>query len=399
MSKSCAGMLEEMLKCAEQSKCYSSSRSRRENSNSEEGGNDDDDDALEFCVNALMRTTTIDDDVDDEKKKKKKNQITELGLDECVVKKQASKRRVKFVARKSVKNTRSSFPSKDDVVSTKDTQRARTISFDIRAEEERDVRAAAAALRARCFRTSFEERWRRRRGNESSDERDEASLRRAYFEKLVQDELHQDALLPARTEKMALVVPRSAFLSQSFSFSSSSSSFEIEDEYLVVERRADEMGEEEQKENQDEDTALVVVATLDYVIADKLQGELLCGDKGNGQSFDSEKYAFNEATQTYEFMPKTIERAYCFNVCVLGSYRGQGFAHRLIREAVRRVALNSVKFLYVHVELNNAPALRCYESFGFLEEKKESERVAVKLGRPPRKLLFVTVAPVAEACA
>ena len=104
MSKSCAGMLEEMLKCAEQSKCYlsrsrSRSRSRRENSNSlEEGGgnDDDDDDALEFCVNALMRTTTTnDDDDDDEKKKKKKkkkknnkNQITELGLDECVVKKQ-----------------------------------------------------------------------------------------------------------------------------------------------------------------------------------------------------------------------------------------------------------------------------------------------------------------------
>lgn len=93
MSKSCAGMLEEMLKCAEQSKCYlSRSRSRRENSNSleEEGGNDDDDDALEFCVNALMRTTTTtdDDDDDDEKKKNNKNQITELGLDECVVKKQ-----------------------------------------------------------------------------------------------------------------------------------------------------------------------------------------------------------------------------------------------------------------------------------------------------------------------
>ena len=83
-----------MLKCAEQSKCYlSRSRSRRENSNSEEeGGNDDDDDALEFCVNALMRTTTNDDDDDDDEKKKKrdnnKNQITELGLDECVVKKQ-----------------------------------------------------------------------------------------------------------------------------------------------------------------------------------------------------------------------------------------------------------------------------------------------------------------------
>ena len=99
MSKSCAGMLEEMLKCAEQSKCYlsrsrSRSRSRREKSNSLEEGGGNDDDALEFCVNALMRTTTTnDDDDDDEKKKKKKknnnkNQITELGLDECVVKKQ-----------------------------------------------------------------------------------------------------------------------------------------------------------------------------------------------------------------------------------------------------------------------------------------------------------------------
>ena len=83
-----------MLKCAEQSKCYlsrsrSRSRSRRENSNSEEGGGNDDD-ALEFCVNALMRTTTTtdEDDDDDEKKKNNKNQITELGLDECVVKKQ-----------------------------------------------------------------------------------------------------------------------------------------------------------------------------------------------------------------------------------------------------------------------------------------------------------------------
>ena len=80
-------MLEEMLKCAEHSKCYLSRSRRRENSNSEEGGNDDD--ALEFCVNALMRTTTNDDDNDEKKKKNNnKNQITELGLDECVVKKQ-----------------------------------------------------------------------------------------------------------------------------------------------------------------------------------------------------------------------------------------------------------------------------------------------------------------------
>ena len=76
MSKSCAGMLEEMLKCAEQSKCYlsrSRSRSRRENSNSEEGGGNDDDDALEFCVNALMRTTTTNDDDDDDENNNNNN--------------------------------------------------------------------------------------------------------------------------------------------------------------------------------------------------------------------------------------------------------------------------------------------------------------------------------------
>ena len=56
---------------------------------------------------------------------------------------------------------------------------------------------------------------------------------------------------------------------------------------------------------------------------------------------------------------------------------------------MRRVALKSVKFLYVHVEIQNTSALRCYESFGFSEEKKESELVAINLGRPPRKLLFV----------
>ena len=62
---------------------------------------------------------------------------------------------------------------------------------------------------------------------------------------------------------MALVVPRSSFLSSSSPSSSfSSSSFEIEEEYLVVERIIEKQGEEQK---QDEDDAFVVVATLDYV--------------------------------------------------------------------------------------------------------------------------------------
>ena len=59
MSKSCKGMLEEMLECAEQSKCYSP-----------ENGRD-----LEFCVTALLSSSESD-------------ATTKHGLDECMTKKQ-----------------------------------------------------------------------------------------------------------------------------------------------------------------------------------------------------------------------------------------------------------------------------------------------------------------------
>jgi len=59
MSKSCKGMLEEMLECAEQSKCYSP-----------ENGRD-----LKFCVTALLSSSESD-------------ATTKHGLDECMTKKQ-----------------------------------------------------------------------------------------------------------------------------------------------------------------------------------------------------------------------------------------------------------------------------------------------------------------------
>ena len=71
MSKSCKGMLDEMLKCVEQSECCCATKTTR---NGEEGGKRKDH-SLEFCVNALMHS-------DDETK------VTALGLDECVVKAQ-----------------------------------------------------------------------------------------------------------------------------------------------------------------------------------------------------------------------------------------------------------------------------------------------------------------------
>ena len=59
MSKSCKGMLEEMLECAEQSECYSP-----------ENGRD-----LKFCVTALLSSSESD-------------ATTKHGLDECMTKKQ-----------------------------------------------------------------------------------------------------------------------------------------------------------------------------------------------------------------------------------------------------------------------------------------------------------------------
>jgi cytochrome c oxidase assembly factor 5 len=72
MSKSCKGMLDEMLKCVEQSECCCATKTTT-TTLGEEGGKRKD--LLEFCVNALMHS-------DDETK------VTALGLDECVVKKQ-----------------------------------------------------------------------------------------------------------------------------------------------------------------------------------------------------------------------------------------------------------------------------------------------------------------------
>ena len=74
MSKSCKGMLDEMLKCVEQSECCCRA-TKTTTRGEEEGDKRKDCYSLEFCVNALMHS-------DDETK------VTALGLDECVVKKQ-----------------------------------------------------------------------------------------------------------------------------------------------------------------------------------------------------------------------------------------------------------------------------------------------------------------------
>ena len=73
MSKSCKGMLDEMLKCVEQSECCCATKTTSRGE--EEGDKRKDYYSLEFCVNALMHS-------DDETK------VTALGLDECVVKQQ-----------------------------------------------------------------------------------------------------------------------------------------------------------------------------------------------------------------------------------------------------------------------------------------------------------------------
>ena len=53
-----------------------------------------------------------------------------------------------------------------------------------------------------------------------------------------------------------------------------------------------------------------------------------------------------------------------------------------------------VEYIYVHVEKDNDGAAALYEQAGYTAEAQESDWLAQKLGRPPRRLLCLEVARV-----
>lgn len=112
-----------------------------------------------------------------------------------------------------------------------------------------------------------------------------------------------------------------------------------------------------------------MVGTLDVNIGPKLDSEELIGQLPSGPEVRN-------------------KRAYLSNVCVLGAARRQGIAKALIDTACRVSQERGVQHLYVHVAVDNPPAMDLYQrACGFELEAEEDENFARALNRPRRLLL------------
>ncbi|GAX86392.1 hypothetical protein CEUSTIGMA_g13803.t1 [Chlamydomonas eustigma] len=80
-------------------------------------------------------------------------------------------------------------------------------------------------------------------------------------------------------------------------------------------------------------------------------------------------------------------RAYLSNVCVAKAAQRQGIAQALMLTAEQEARREGVQHLYVHVVLNNEPAVKFYQRLDFELEAEESVGFARALDRPRRKLL------------
>nr|GLL45405.1 uncharacterized protein LOC109153859 isoform X2 [Ipomoea trifida] len=82
-------------------------------------------------------------------------------------------------------------------------------------------------------------------------------------------------------------------------------------------------------------------------------------------------------------------RAYLSNVCVAKELRRNGLGYALIAQA-RMVAEEwGISDLYVHVAIDNEPALNLYKKCGFVYESEEPAWQARFLDRPRRLLLWM----------
>ena len=123
----------------------------------------------------------------------------------------------------------------------------------------------------------------------------------------------------------------------------------------------------------------VVVGTMDVHIGDALIGESLVGCRPLDHSADGSS------------------RAYAFNVCVAPEFRGHGVAESLFTAAIDTLASDhpAVRVLYVHVEMNNASAIRAYEKARFVLEAAE-EPDCDPSGGTRRALLYRDVPNLVE---
>ena len=52
------------------------------------------------------------------------------------------------------------------------------------------------------------------------------------------------------------------------------------------------------------------------------------------------------------------------------NFRGKGFAEKLLKKSIEEMKLNGISFILLYVNINNQPAIRLYEKFGFQITKK-----------------------------
>ncbi|XP_019157295.1 PREDICTED: uncharacterized protein LOC109153859 isoform X2 [Ipomoea nil] len=92
---------------------------------------------------------------------------------------------------------------------------------------------------------------------------------------------------------------------------------------------------------------------------------------------------------SYKGIGADFARAYLSNVCVAKELRRNGLGYALIAQA-RMVAEEwGMSDLYVHVAIDNEPALNLYKKCGFVYESEEPAWQARFLDRPRRLLLWM----------
>ncbi|CAD7697814.1 unnamed protein product [Ostreobium quekettii] len=104
-----------------------------------------------------------------------------------------------------------------------------------------------------------------------------------------------------------------------------------------------------------DDGRMVVLGTLDVVVARALQGQALIGNAHSA--------------------------AYLANVCVSSSARRRGVGQKLVDEAVQIAQKEGVDCVYVHIYASNTIGRRFYESCGFVVEQEEDLNMARRRGQ------------------
>lgn len=67
---------------------------------------------------------------------------------------------------------------------------------------------------------------------------------------------------------------------------------------------------------------------------------------------------------------KSFDEGDLTNVATLPSYRGRGIARKVLEELINQASLQGINNLTLEVREHNVPAIKLYESFGFVCEGK-----------------------------